>query len=88
MPEMLTQVAEQAFEGDNAVECIVLGNNVRQIGDHAFANMSALKQVEFDGMSVEIHPAAFINSNPTILCPAGSDAEAWAVSQDVRYMTK
>ena len=78
LPSALSTVEDEAFEGSSAVEAIHLGSQVGTVGSRAFANMPSLLQVEFTSDEVTIAQDAFAQSSPLIICPEGSDMEAYA----------
>ena len=77
---------DEAFEGSSAVEAIHLGSQVGTVGSRAFANMPSLLQVEFTSDEVTIAEDAFAQSSPLIICPEGSDMEAYAQAHGLKCL--
>ena len=88
LPGMLKTAEAQAFEGNGTAERIIIPAGTEEIGSRAFANMSALTQVVFEGANLQIAEDAFTGSNPMIVCDAGSEGEAFAKAHQLRYLVK
>ncbi|MBQ9288624.1 MAG: leucine-rich repeat protein [Clostridia bacterium] len=86
LPSALSTVEDEAFEGSSAVEAIHLGSQVGTVGSRAFANMPSLLQVEFTSSEVTIAQDAFAQSSPLIICPSGSDMEAYAQAHGLKCL--
>ncbi|MEG2701792.1 MAG: Ig-like domain-containing protein [Clostridia bacterium] len=81
LPARLTQVQAGAFEGD-AMERLVGGDALTNIGSRAFANCAALRSVTLESAVAVIAEDAFDGcTNLVVRCPPGSYAESYALAK-------
>ncbi len=93
LPSGLQKLEESAFEGDQDIFVVELGEDVREVGPHAFIE-SSLQQIVIPGMNTVLSPTAFrlwVNERasgdvlPLILCHPGCAAEAFALRYKYDY---
>ncbi len=82
LPVALFSIEEQAFSGIRA-EIVVLPETVQDIGAYAFADCPNLYKIVIPGMGTRIAEHAFDNTGVTIVCPAGSEAYAYAAAHHI-----
>ena len=85
LPAALTAIEEEAFRGDEALERVVLGENVTGIGSRAFAETPALRQAVIPANVTELAPNAFENAAPTLLVTENSAAQTFAQTLGLPY---
>ena len=88
IPDSVTEIGEEAFAGDESAQCLTLGDKAETIGARAFADMPALELIELPGSVKTIADDAFAGSDPLIVCPKGSAAEAFAIGHGLRYFSR
>lgn len=78
LPESVEIIEEEAFEG-TAIVTIKLSENVKTIGDRAFANINTLQSIWIPISTKSIAETAFTGSNNVSITAApNSYARAWA----------
>ena len=78
LPAALESIGDEAFEG-TAIEKVEIPENVKSIGERAFANIRSLRIVRIPVTTTFIGKAAFTGSDRvTIIGAPGSYARAWA----------
>lgn len=83
LPSSLTQVEASAFEGDNAMNMLVIPASVGEIGSRAFADCKSLTTVRFEGENTVIAADAFEGSPVAFLAKQGSAAETYALAHGI-----
>ena len=83
LPASLKTVEEAAFEGNTAMETLVIPASVEEINSRAFADCSNLKKVTIEGTQVAIAADAFDGSFVTFEVYSGSSAESFALSHGI-----
>ena len=79
LPSALTEVPEEAFDGDAALTSVTLGDGVRSIGPNAFRDCAGLWRVYVPASVTSIDPSAFSGCHHVTLAgPTGSYAETFA----------
>ena len=86
MPSGLKQIFNEAFDGDTAIQGIILGDSVESIGENAFANMTNLQVVVIPASEVDIDTNAFTNSTPDVVAPAGSSGAEFAEEKGLNWL--
>ena len=86
LPENLTEIGEEAFYGDKAIQSIVLPSNVSTIGSRAFAD-TALHTLVIPSTVTDIASDAFENvSTPVLLIATpGSFAVTYALNHEIDF---
>ena len=87
MPAALTMVEESAFEGIRT-DRILIGPQVTRIDGRAFAAIPGGVIADFANSDIQIADNAFAETNITILCPEGSDAQEYAKKNSIPYVMK
>ena len=83
LPASLARIESEAFAGTSA-DIYELPVSVTYIGPRAFADLEKDALVRIPAVSVvEIDDTAFEGSSVTIVCLAGSPAEAWAAEKGI-----
>ena len=79
LPNLLTEIEEEAFYANSQIEAVILPQGIRSIGKKAFANCTNLKAVWIpEGVEV-ISDNVFSGSAKTIIyCEENSSAAVWA----------
>ncbi len=81
-------IAANEFEGNETLETVVIGNNVTEIQDRAFANCTNLEFALIADEVDKISDTAFDNChNLTIVCLSASPAMYYAKRNNIRYQT-
>ena len=88
LPAALRQIEEEAFAGDDRIQCIVLGSQTTTIGAKAFEGMTNLEVVVIPASVTTIAGDAFSGSDPLIVCTKNSAAETFARQKGLRYFSK
>ena len=88
LPGMLTEIEAEAFEGNTAVQGVILGERVTEIGSRAFADMSSLHMIVIPDNVTTIAEDAFDGSPVILVCGEESPARTWAEAHEARWMTK
>ena len=79
LPSALTEVPEEAFDGDAVLTSVTLGDGVRSIGPNAFRGCAGLWRVYVPASVTSIDPSAFSGCHHVTLAgPTGSYAETFA----------
>ncbi len=86
LPNSLTAIMEQAFEGNRAVQCVIIPNATRSIGEKAFAGMDSLTLAIIPGNVTEIAEDAFEGSDPVIAAPEESEGYHYALNHGLIWM--
>ena len=87
VPDALETIDESAFEGC-AFTHVILGSNVKTIGERAFANCPNLVYIEIPQSVISIAGDAFSGCNGvTIICKAGSAAHTFAMTNGIAFKT-
>ena len=85
LPASLTVIEAEAFYGD-AFTYVLVPACVEAIGSGAFAHCPSLQSVEIQGSDTLISDNAFGGRTDfTIIAPAGSAAETWAIQHNVNF---
>ena len=85
LPAALTNIEEEAFMGDT-FGYVYLGSEVTGIGARAFKNCASLVQIYIPASVTSIGEDAFDGCpNVVIVCPSGSAAHNYAVSNNLSY---
>ncbi len=83
-----TPITEDAFEGNDTVETVVIGASVNEIQGRAFADCSALTTAYISDKVTTIAEDAFDGCEQlTIVCMAGSPAMQYAINNRISYQT-
>lgn len=69
IPQGITVIAEEAFEGNEAVERVILPDSLVEIGAHAFHGCLLLQTVEFPGRLIRLGAGALENCVKLIRAP-------------------
>ena len=78
LPQSLTQIGENAFEGI-AAECIVISENVTAIEKNAFANCKSLREIHIPPTVKNVDDCALQGcKNVTVYGQKGTEAERFA----------
>ena len=86
LPNGLTIIEEEAFAGyANAVRFVELGNSVSFVGQDVFT-YDSLVQLVVTSSSTQFAGRIFYEADPTIICPQGSTAEAYAIQHNISYV--
>lgn len=86
LPASLITIEDGAFEG-TSLSNVSLSEEVKDIGDHAFADIEALRLMFVSDTVETIHQNAFAESNSvTIQTATGTYAKHWAQRQGVPYV--
>lgn len=86
LPAELMEIEEEAFEG-GAFRCVQLGENVKKIGNRAFANCRELRYIMIPESTAYIAPNAFEGTvRLTIIGNSGSYAEQYAQVNGFYFM--
>ena len=77
LPSFLRTIEDESFRGDILIQRIVLDEQIEQIGAHAFADCSELREVEIQNGDCDVDETAFVNCSTRIVfyCPVGSHLE-------------
>ncbi len=79
-------IRAEAFIGTNVQYILIPADSVT-IRENAFHGAEALKFVRFDGMTADIHEAAFDDpASIVFLCHPGSGAEAYAAARGIPFL--
>ena len=88
LPSALTVIEDEAFAGIPLLETLTLPDNVKHIGEYAFAD-SGLLYISIPGSVESIADNAFANCNlMAIYCEPGSVAEQYALEHGIVAMQK
>ena len=83
---MLTEIDEEAFRDSDAIQYVVMPQNLTTIGDYAFADDDSLLVVYIPASVSVFGESIFAESDAvTVFVDAGSDAEAWCRAHDMIY---
>ena len=85
LPMALQTIGEEAFQDAQSARFVTLGPSVEDVQGGAFAS-SGLRQIVVNGMSTTFDSNAFGDLHPQIICPAGSEAEAFALLNGYDYL--
>ena len=86
LPVALTALEAESMSG-SAFMYVRLPETLSSIGDRAFAESPALCLVEFSGTDTVLGEDIFLNCPElSILAPAGSSAEAYALQHDIPFL--
>lgn len=86
--ELDTYIAENEFQGNEAIETIVIGSSINEIKDSAFADCTNLETALISPSVTNISDTAFDNcSNLEIVCMEGSYAHEYAAGKSIPYTT-
>ena len=81
-------ITEEAFEGNETVETVVIGTSVSEIQERAFAECSALSTAYISESVTKIADDAFDGCHQlTIVCLPGSAAMQYAINNRIPYQT-
>ena len=84
LPSGLTEISDQAFMNDKALDEVVLPDGIKTIGSKAFAN-SSLKKINLPDSITSIAEDAFDGTRVYVVAPAGSYALKWARELKLDY---
>lgn len=86
LPAALTEIEEEAFTGNTAVEFVDLTtSSISKIGDRAFKNCSNLKKIYIPDSVMSFGTDVFVGcDNVVIVCNPGSAAEAYATANGIK----
>lgn len=76
LPASLTEIKEEAFEGDTTIKSVIIPNTVESIGSRAFADCSALTEVVIASRNVEIAADAFEGCSEDVIFNVYPDTTA------------
>lgn len=86
LPSELIEIEEEAFSGTRA-EQVILPSSLQTIGERAFADMTALREVSIPASVSQIGEDAFSGaSGLTIYGVSDSYAQRWAVSNGYSFV--
>lgn len=85
LPDRLQYIGDGAFSNCERLSSIVLPNSVQFIGDRAFLDCEALACITLPEGMPKIGEGAFYGCHQiTAICPAGSFAESWCRSHNIK----
>lgn len=85
LPASVVTIEDEAFEGTALVK-VELPEGVETIGEHAFANISTLRNIQIPITTSYIASSAFDGSNRiTITAPGDSYARTWAKNHGLPF---
>ena len=92
LPERITFLNQNMFDGCKALERVVLGKEMRSLGWNAFFNCTALKEIELPDSLTQINHSAFwgCSSLTSIVIPDGVtliDGQAFAFCENLTSIT-
>lgn len=86
LPAGLTTIEAEAFAGNaNNNRFVELGSSVTYVGQDAFQDYSIL-QLVVPSAATTFADRIFFEADPTIICPQGSAAEAYARKHNISYV--
>lgn len=87
LPDNITSIGEWAFAGCKCMESIYLREGVTSIGGWAFNGCKSLNSITIPNSVTSIDSFAFSGcTSLTIYAPAGSYAERYAYSNNIRFV--
>ena len=85
LPKSLTTIEDEAFE-ETAITNVVLPENVKTIGDYAFAKIQSLRKISIPNKTTHIGRNAFRGSeNVTITGAPNGYAKTWAHENGIPF---
>lgn len=87
LPDAVREISAEAFSGVNAEE-IILPDGIESIGEKAFSGCTDLELVHMPASLTDIADSAFDGCRDvTLLCKPGTPAEAYAIENNLDYIT-
>ncbi len=84
LPESLTKIEAEAFEGDKALTSVIIPESVKEIGSRAFADCEKLETVRILSRDVAISADAFDGSTIAMEAYSDSTAEDFALKNGIK----
>ena len=86
LPAAMDVIEDEAFM-NTAVTVVSIPDGVSEIGERAFADCAALRQIYIPASCTQIAESAFENDAPLlIICESGSTAAAWAQAHGYAHL--
>ena len=86
LPDVLSELSDEAFRGDSQVYSVVLPDMIRTIGDYVFEECNSLSFIKLPSLLASIGRNTF--SDAVILCEPATLAHQYAVEYGLQYIAR
>ena len=85
IPEYITEIGDYAFQGNSALERVIIPSTVTRIGSYAFSQCVNLSQVYMLGDSIDFGDNTFNSSNVYIYVYSDSPMKQYVIGKNLNY---